>query len=256
MPSHTSAQPQARGTSPRVGVPYRTRKEEVNREREKYDRYLSAIREAGGEPVEISLGLSPAKLAELCGRLDAFVFPGSPADVHPIHYGANAHPECGIADPQREQTDFALYDHALTEEKPVLAICYGVQSLNVFLGGTLVQDISSEVKTEIEHAWIGREQGACEPSHAVSLESGSRLAQLAGIREAVVNSSHHQSILEPGRDLKIIARAPDGVIEGVEGSSSWLVGVQWHPERMNTDTFAQALFRQFVEAARHTHVRG
>jgi putative glutamine amidotransferase len=239
---------------PRVGIPYRTRTEELTRERGKYERYCESVRRAGGEPVEVSLAFSPDKLKDTAHSLDAVVLPGSPADVEPSHFHAARHPECGDPDPLREQTDFGLLKHAFAEHKPVLAICFGVQSLNVFLGGSLIQDIPSEIRTEILHVW---RKGAPEPFHAVRVEPGSRLAQLAGENEVRVNSSHHQSVLELGRDLRVIARAPDGVIEAVEwtGDSNWVTGVQWHPERMiDADSLAQALFSELVKAARKTPV--
>jgi putative glutamine amidotransferase len=243
---------------PRVGIPYRTRKEELNDRREKYDRYFEAVRQAGGEPVEISLGLPADELNKLAKSLDAIVLPGSPADVTPSLYHAARHPKCAESDIDRERTDFALLNHAFTEHKPVLAICYGIQSLNVFLSGSLVQDIQSEVHSQIQHAWTGREQGVPEPIHSVQFEPQSRLAQLARANEASVNSSHHQSVLEPGRNLRLVARAQDGVIEGVEwtGDANWVTGVQWHPERMaGTDALAQALFRDLVVAAMKAPVR-
>lgn len=243
---------------PRVGVPYRTRKEELKSERGKYEKYIEAVRRGGGEPVEISLGLSPEELKGLARTLDAFVLPGSPADVDPARFRAARHPKTAEADPDRERTDFAIFAHAFDELKPVLAICYGIQSLNVFLGGTLVQDIPSEVQTQTQHAWTGREQGAPEPYHSVRFEPQSRLAQLAGAGEARVNSSHHQSVREPGRNLRVIARAPDGIIEGVEwtGDANWVTGVQWHPERMAvTGSLAQVLFRELVTAARKAPVQ-
>jgi putative glutamine amidotransferase len=241
------------GTSPkvRVGVPYRTRKEELKRERESYEKYLVAVSAAGAQPVEISLGLTASQLADNICDLDAFVLPGSPADVHPFIYKAVVHPNCSISDPCRESTDFAILAHAIKEQKPLLAICYGTQSLNVFLGGTLVQDIPSEIATKIQHPWTGHE--GPEPHHTVALESGSRLAKLAGAGEIRVNSSHHQSVLAPGKDLRIVARSPDGVVEAIEwtGDSNWVMGVQWHPERMSSnDSFAQTLFTELVAAAR------
>jgi putative glutamine amidotransferase len=241
---------------PRIGIPYRTRKEELSGERSKYNWYGEAVRLAGGEPVEISLGLAPDQLKAQAESLDALVLPGSPADVDPSRYHARRHPESVQSDPDRERTDSSVLEHAFAESKPVLAICFGVQSLNVFRSGSLIQDIPSEVRTEIQHKWA-REQGAPEPFHLIRIEPGSRLAQLAGKNEARVNSSHHQAVLKPGRDLRVAARAPDGVIEAVEwtGDSNWVTGVQWHPERMiKDDLLAQALFRELVEVARKAPV--
>jgi len=243
---------------PRVGIPYRTRKEELIGDRAKYDKYVQGVERAGGEPVKVSLGLSHDELKILAQTLDAIVLPGSPADVDPALYHAGRNPKSNVADHDRERTDFALLDHAFTEHKPVLAICYGVQSLNVFLGGSLIQDIPSEVRTQIQHRWTGRDRGVPEPFHAVRFEPGSRLAQSAGAHEATVNSSHHQSLLEAGRGLRIVARAADGVIEGVEWTegANWVTGVQWHPERMaETDSLAKALFRDLVAAARRAPVK-
>ena len=249
----------ARAGAPRVGVPYRTAAEEAANKRDKYEFYIEAIREAGGEPVEISLSLPKAELGRRMESLDAVVLPGSPVDVDPARYGAARLPQTNPADPRREQTDIALLDHALVEHKPVLAICYGTQLLNVYRGGTLVQDISSAVKTAIQHDKKGWTLPG-DPVHAAQLEAGSRLALLAGATEAQVNTSHHQSIAEPGRGLGITARALDGVVEAVElaGAENWVVGVQWHPERMVGDALAQALFRELVTAAkvRVSGVRG
>jgi putative glutamine amidotransferase len=244
-------------TSPtvRVGIPYRTRKEELKGERESYDKYLKAAREAGAAPVEISLGLTGDQFAQRIRDLDAFILPGSPADVHPSLFKAAVHPNCSISDPCRESTDFAILAHAFENQKPVLAICYGAQSLNVFLGGTLVQDIPAEIATQIQHPWTGH--AGPEPHHSALLEASSRLAQLAGSTEIRVNSSHHQSVRAPGKNLQIVAQAPDGVVEAIEwtGDSNWVTGVQWHPERMTpTDRFAQSLFAQFVAAAKQSAV--
>lgn len=242
-------------SKPRVGIPYRTRKEELKAERESYEKYLSAAHGAGSQPVEISLGLTASELADKIRDIDAFILPGSPADVHPSLYRAIVNPNCSISDPCREATDFAILAHAFKEQKPLLAICYGTQSLNVFLGGTLVQDIPTEIATEIQHPWTGH--AGPEPHHKIAIDHGSRLAQLAGAGEIRVNSSHHQSVLAPGKNLRVVARATDGVVEAVEwtGDSNWVTGAQWHPERMaSTDRFAQALFADFAAAARKAAV--
>ncbi|HTU35996.1 MAG TPA: gamma-glutamyl-gamma-aminobutyrate hydrolase family protein, partial [Candidatus Acidoferrum sp.] len=124
---------------PRIGVPYRTRKEELTGEFGKLETYIRAVNAAGGAPVPISLGLSPQHLDRIAWTLDGVLLTGSPADVDPSLFGAAKHPETAEADADRQRTDFALIEHALSEHKPLLAICYGIQSLNVFLGGTLVQ---------------------------------------------------------------------------------------------------------------------
>jgi putative glutamine amidotransferase len=236
---------------PRVGIPYRTRKEEVTGLDAKLARYVEAVRQAGAEPVHVSLLLVADELQGLAQTLDGVLLTGSPSDVDPARFGAARQPECADSDPDRERTDFALLEHSFAEHKPVLAICFGIQSLNVFLGGSLIQDIPSELGRQIEHEW-DREGGAPEPFHAARIEPGSQLAHLAGASEVVVNSSHHQSVLDPGRGLRIAARAPDGVIEAVEwtGDAHWVMGVQWHPERMaGSDALAQQLFRGLVSAA-------
>lgn len=247
---------------PRVGVPYRTVDEEVTSKLGSYEKYLLAVEDAGGEPVEIPLSVSKTEIEQLASSLDAVVLPGSPKDVNPAFYHQLPRPETADSDARRERTDMTLLKHAFDAGKPVLAICYGIQLMNVYLGGTLRQDIASEqLPLEITHHW-DRKAGAPEPFHLVRLEAGSHLAQLADTGEVEVNSSHHQAILQPGRKLRVAARAPDGVIEAVEwvGNSNWAIGVQWHPERMLDDdrgsALSRALFEHLVAAARGVHVRG
>ena len=239
---------------PRVGVPWRTAQEEAANNKAKIDKYLRAVESAGGEPVLVSLVLSPEELKRVAANLDGFLLTGSPADVDPAHFGAKRHPATVDADTARERTDFALLEHALGTGKPVLAICYGVQSLNVFLGGSLIQDIPSEIGSKICHspekvATPGSAERV-DPTHGALFDAG-RVLELSGAPRANVNSSHHQSVHKPGRGLRITAHAPDGVVEAVEwtGDSNWVVGVQWHPERMPADALALALFRDLVTAA-------
>lgn len=243
---------------PRIGIPYRTQKEELARDMKRHEPYANAVARAEGEPIEISLSFSAPELKRLAATLDGFVLPGSPADVNPCLFGAARHRKCGDSDPARERTDFALLEHAFADSKPVLAICYGNQSLNVFQGGSLVQDIRTELESSVRHDWVGRALGAPEPFHSAQIAPGSQLGELAGVSVVRVNSSHHQSIFKPGRDLRIVARAPDGVVEAVEwtGGGNWVLGVQWHPERMvENDLLAQAMFHQLVDAARKVPAR-
>jgi putative glutamine amidotransferase len=239
---------------PRVGIPWRTREEELRGNVEKLNYYFAAVRRAGGEPHSVSLGLTPAELQKQVAELDAFVLPGSPADVDPARYGEPRQEKTKTLDPDRDRTDTALLDHALATHKPVLAICYGCQILNVHQGGTLVQDIASEKPGTVAH---GKTDLAAHVSkgdleHEATLAPGSHLQKLAGGTDVTINSSHHQSIARPGDKLRVTAHGSDGIIEGVELQSleDWVVGVQWHPERMPEDAFAQRLFADFVGAAR------
>jgi len=181
------------------------------------------------------------------------VLPGSPADVNPSEYGASNRGQSQPPDLPREETDRAILGHAFGEQKPVLAICYGCQLLNVFLGGTLIQDLRTETGTTIPHRRKDiQPEPAEDPIHDVRFTAESQLAKMAGSTEGLVNSSHHQSIAMPGRQLRITALANDGIVEGVEwtGDANWVIGVQWHPERMRGNALAERLFSQLVDAAR------
>ena len=239
---------------PRVGIPWRTREEERQRNVEQLNYYFEAILRAGAEPEHISLGLSNDKLRQQVAALDAFVLPGSPGDVDPARYAEPRHPKTKTLDADRDRTDSAILDHALATHKPVLAICYGCQILNVHQGGTLVQDIPAEKPGTDAHGKTDLAASATtkDLEHEATLAPGSHLQKLAGGTDVTVNSSHHQSIDRPGEGLRITARGVDGIIEGVELQSPhhWVVGVQWHPERMPEDAFAQRLFAEFVGAAR------
>jgi putative glutamine amidotransferase len=237
---------------PRIGIPWRTSQEESEQKRLKVQDYGNAVREAGGEPVLLSLG-AEAALKEQLATLDGFVLPGSPADVEPREYGATDKGKSAPPDLPRERTDRAILDHAFAEKKPVLAICYGCQLLNVYLGGTLIQDLRSETGTSLPHrkkdVWP---MAVGDPKHEVRFEPGSRLAEMAGETQSVVNSSHHQSVEQPGQQLRITGKASDGIVESVEwtGNGNWVIGVQWHPERLPGDPLAQRLFSELVKAAK------
>lgn len=249
--NHLSSEVQGK---PRVGIPWRTREEERQRNVEKLNFYFDAVRRAGGEPEHVSLGLSNEELREQTSKLDAFVLPGSPADVDPSRYAEPRHPMTKTLDVDRDRTDSAILEHALAAHKPVLAICYGCQILNVHQGGTLVQDIPAEKPGTAQHGKTDLAAGSTtkDLEHEATLAPGSHLQKLAGGTDVTINSSHHQSIDRPGEGLRITARGADGIVEGVELQSPlhWVVGVQWHPERMPEDAFAQRLFADFVGAAR------
>ena len=234
----------------KIGIPWRTSGEEAAQNRPKIQNYEDAVRKAGGEPVVLPLS-DPAELAGRLDGLDGFVLPGSPADIEPEKYGAVDLGVSAEADEPRERTDRAILEHALREQKPLLAICYGCQLLNVYLGGTLIQDVRSETGTALAHRTKDvTPEPKDDPEHQVRFEAGSLLAKMNGGETGVVNSSHHQSVLHSGRGLKITGRASDGIVESVEwtGDGNWVVGVQWHPERMKSDALAQKLFTGLVGA--------
>ena len=244
---------------PRVGIPWRTSTEEdqarTTGQLGKTEDYLRAVERAGAEGVTLPLK-NQLERDRLISTLDGFVLPGSPADLEPQGYGAVNHGLSAPADTAREETDRAILQHAFAEKKPVLAICYGCQLLNVYLGGTLIQDLRAETGTAMPHrkkdlVFDGKPEPKDDPTHPATFESGSRLGALAGSPRAVVNSSHHQAVREPGKNLRVTSHASDGAIEGVEwtGDSNWITGVQWHPERMLGDAFSERLFGDFVAAA-------
>jgi putative glutamine amidotransferase len=247
----------ADSSRPRVGIPWRTSEEEAQANRPKIANYEEAVRRGGAEPVLIPLA-DKSEQERLIPTLQAFVLPGSPADVDPVEYGERNHGKSEPADLAREEADRAILKHAFAEKKPVLAICYGCQLLNVYLGGSLIQDVRSELGTTTPH----RKKDISPPSeqdpvHPADFAAGSRLAELSGGSRAQINSSHHQAIAKPGKNLRVTGHAADGVIEGVEwtGDSNWVIGVQWHPERMFGDAFSERLFADFVAAAQGAAVQ-
>ena len=212
--------------------------------------YEKAVEAAGGEPVRVPIDATPEQVAKIINRCDAVLLPGSKADVDPQKYGAAKHSKTEAADPLRDAADELLLQDAYNMRKPILGICYGLQSLNVWRTGTLVQDIASELKSSIKH-----DAGRKVPrAHNVDIEGGSRLAGILYAEKTLeVNSSHHQSCDVVGDGLRAVARCPDdGVIEALESTlpGQWVVAVQWHPERSyDDDAPSRAIFRALIEAA-------
>jgi putative glutamine amidotransferase len=237
----------------RIGIPWRTTAEQKQGERKKLDYYFASVRQAGAEPVDVKLDQSIEALRAQLADLDGFVLPGSPADVDPDRYSSPKHPKTNQIDTNREATDSSILQHALDAEKPVLAICFGCQMLNVYQKGSLIQDLKSERPESLAHGDTDLPPGSKhgDIQHPVEFVSGSLLARLNGGMAGAINSSHHQAIDKPGRELAVTAHAPDGTIEAIEwtGEPNWVVGVQWHPERMPDDALAQKLFSEFVAAA-------
>jgi putative glutamine amidotransferase len=242
---------------PRVAipVPHSGDREYAERSLPQYER---AVEMAGGEPVRIPLDQPPAEVMKLIERCDAVLLPGSKADVDPAKYDAPRDSQTAPADAGRDTVDELLLQDAYNMRKPVLGICYGLQILNVYRSGTLVQHIESPVN----HA-PGRKVAV---AHNVEVAAGSRLAgivasivEISDGRKFVVpvNSSHHQAADVVGDGLRAVARSPqDGVIEALEGTSPdhFVLAVQWHPERsVDEDEPSRAIFRALVQAARVRH---
>lgn len=231
---------------PRIAIPEPTSaKPEYNQRA--LPQYVCAVEAEGGEPVVIPSTATPHEVARLVTGCEAVLLPGSPADVDPQKFGAEKHPQTAAADPGRDNLDELLLQDAHNLHKPILGICYGLQSLNVWRTGTLLQHIE---KSDIDHA-IGR---AAEFAHDVQIAPESKLASMLGVTILRVNSSHHQAAERPGDGLKVVAHCPnDGVIEAVEGTAPdhFVLAVQWHPERSyEKDEASKKIFCEFVKAAR------
>ena len=212
--------------------------------------YEHAVETVGGEPVRIPLDRPPAEVMKLIERCDGVLLPGSRADVDPAKYGAARDSHTAASDPGRDTVDELLLQDAYNMRKPVLGICYGLQALNVYRTGTLVQHIEST----IDHA-IGRKAAV---AHTVEVEPATRLATILHRSPSIsVNSSHHQSAGIIGDGLRAVARCPeDSVIEALEGTSPdhFVLAVQRHPERsVDDDEPSRAIFQALVEAARERH---
>lgn len=209
--------------------------------------YCEALEGAGAVPVHIPLIPKPDYISSVLEGLDGILLPGCDSDVDPALYGEEPHPKLGRVVPEKDETDLLVLAEAERLDLPVLAICFGVQVLNVFRGGTLVQDIESQVPDCLKHEQ-GKPLG--RNSHGIDIEKGSILARLAGDIEGTrVNSHHHQAVKQPGRDLKVTARAKDGVVECIEDTreGKFVLGVQWHPEMSwETDELSGKIFETFV----------
>ena len=212
--------------------------------------YVRAVELAGGAPVLLPPPLGADARDALWARLDGLVLTGG-GDVDPRHFGEPRHPAVAEVSEARDALELELTRRALAPGFPLLAICRGIQVLNVALGGSLHQDIPSEPGSPLAHSQTERRH---QPTHHVKVREGSRLAAILGTHEVDVNSFHHQALARLGRGLAAVAWAPDGIVEGVEEAADgdrFVVGVQWHPEDLvEHDPAARRLFAAFVTAAR------
>jgi putative glutamine amidotransferase len=244
---------------PRIAIPLPT-STDLTYNRRSWPMYAAAVERSGGDPIEIPLKATPTEIANLINTCQAVLLPGSPADVNPQKYGQDPIPECAPADSARENVDELLIQDAHNLYKPILAICFGLQSLNVWRGGTLVQNLNI---LPVNHP-AGRSVAI---AHTAAIAPDSLLGTVIvsgeapeqdGFLRLPINSSHHQAIGIPGDGLRVSARCPqDAVIEAVEGGQSpdatahhFVLGVQWHPERSyDISPASQALFNRFIAEA-------
>jgi putative glutamine amidotransferase len=216
-----------------------------------YAMNAKAVADAGGLPVYVPTGLPDAMLRELYERLDGVMLPGG-GDVRPTVYGADAHPLTANIDDERDALEITLARWAFADDLPMFGICRGHQVLNVALGGTLVQDIPSEVGEDIPHE-TPENLPRATLRHPVTLTPGSRLAAILGQTRVEVNSLHHQAVGELAPGMVISALSPDDeIIEALEApDKTFAISVQWHPEDMYAESEAmRRLFTTFVETAR------
>ena len=213
--------------------------------------YIDGVLQAGGVPVILPPTTDVTVLRAMFERIDGLVLTGG-VDIAPGLYGEEPIPELGEVHAERDAAELPLAKWAFAEGKPVLGICRGHQVLNVALGGTLYQDLPAQWGRNIDHELSVREECWDRFDHGLMLEPDSRLAELLGETEIAVNSLHHQAVKALGAGLRIVGRAPDGIVEAIEGTGDgFVIGIQCHPEELwqSADTRWRSVFRALVLAA-------
>ncbi|WP_462411696.1 gamma-glutamyl-gamma-aminobutyrate hydrolase family protein [Neobacillus sp. Marseille-QA0830] len=209
--------------------------------------YHKSVAANGGIPIVLPY-INPELAIETLAFCDGIILSGG-EDVDPLFFGQDPHPQLGPLTPERDLTEMAIARFALDNDIPLLAICRGIQILNVALGGTLIQDIPSQVKESIQHS---QKIDRSRDTHWVTLVKDSRLFQVLGSEKVRVNSLHHQAIDRVANDLRIVAQSSDGIVEAVEyiKPSTFTIGVQWHPESMaRANQAMNQLFAEFIKSS-------
>jgi len=207
--------------------------------------YYQAVEETGGLPILVPILRERENLFRLVDLLDGMIFSGG-VDVDPYHYNEEPHPGLGQITPERDELEITLCRILYEKKKPIFGICRGIQLINVALGGTLYQDIKTQLSNALKHQ---QEAPAHSPTHEVLIEKDSLLFSILKSERLRVNSFHHQAVKDVAATLRVVARAKDGIIEALESRNDrFVLAVQWHPERMfkrHREHFE--LFRRFVE---------
>ena len=211
--------------------------------------YALATQKAGGVPVLIPVGSDASSLSDLLLRVDGLVFTGG-ADIDPQRFNGTPHPRIYGISPERDEMEFSLMEKALEAKKPLLAICRGIQVLNVAFGGSLYTHVQDQLDSAIKHDWypdFPRDRHA----HTVNLSGSSQLHEIFEEDQIQVNSLHHQGVASVGKGLNATAFAPDGLVEGLEvEGADFALGVQWHPECLPDDACMQKLFKALISASK------
>lgn len=236
-------------TAPLVAITATTRETDGRSRVRLNEAYLDALRAVGLVPLVLP-PVEPSELDPVLRAVHGVVLSGG-EDVSPAEYGADASPHTAAPHRQRDRCELALARLAHERRLPTLAICRGAQVLNVAFGGTLVQDIQSECPAALQH---DRADARTSREHEVAVEPDSALARVLGASRLGVNTSHHQSVGRPAPGVRVTARAPDGIIEGVEWVADdwWMLAVQWHPEELIRDAadWDRRLFQAFADRVR------
>ena len=212
-----------------------------------FDDYSRAVHTSGGAPVLLPVAQDSQSLKIILDRLDGLLLTGGP-DINPKAYGEQPVPGLGDIDEELDHMELSVTRAAIAQKLPLLAVCRGIQILNVALGGTLYQDIGQQIDDSLNHLQQASKQVT---THKIAIEKPSRLHGIMKRKTIWINGRHHQAIKDVAPGLTVTARAPDGVVEAVEHEArDFVIGVQWHPEgTWRKDRYSKLLFKAFVRAA-------